>query len=157
MSELEMTVEALKLCIRPEVLEEALARVKSATAASAATFCDADELEQRIEQLLLNTGMPTHIKGFRYTVTGIRLILEDPEMADGITKWLYPTIARIYNSTPCRVDRGIRHGIEVAWGRGDLNQLYAYFRNTVDCRRGKPTNSEFLTRMAYLARDQRNA
>lgn len=153
MSELEMTVEALKLCVHPEVLEKAMAHVKTANPPRTG---EADlPLEQIIEQLLLNTGMPTHIKGYRFTVTGIRLILEQPEMADGITKWLYPEIARIHNSTPCRVERAIRHGIEVAWSRGDLNVLYDYFRNTVSGSRGKPTNSEFLTRMAYLTRDRR--
>lgn len=153
MSELELTVEALKLCIHPEVLEKALAHVKTNNPAHS----DQQNLplEQTIELLLLNTGMPTHIKGYRFAVTGIRLILEKPELADGITKWLYPEIARIHNSTPCRVERAIRHGIEVAWSRGDLNVLYDYFRNTVSGSRGKPTNSEFLTRMAYITRDRR--
>ena len=153
MSELELTVEALKRCIPAEVLENALSQVKTAVSEHPAKP-DLTQ-EQIIEQLLLNAGMPTHIKGFRFTVTAIRLILEDPEMMDGITKWLYPEIARIHDSTPCRVERAIRHGIEVAWSRGDINVLYDYFRNTVDGNRGKPTNSEFLTRMAYITRDQR--
>lgn len=153
MSELEMTVEALKLCVHPEVLEKAMAHVKNTAPETSPARQMA--VEQTIEQLLLNTGMPTHIKGYRFTVTGIRLILEQPELADGITKWLYPEIARIHNSTPCRVERAIRHGIEVAWSRGDLSVLYDYFRNSVDGSRGKPTNSEFLTRMAYLTRDRR--
>ena len=152
MSELELTVEALKRCIPAEVLEKAISQVKNT--APGAEPKTSRTTEQTIEELLLNTGMPTHIKGFRFAVTGIRLILEQPEMADGITKWLYPEIARIHDSTPCRVERGIRHGIEVAWSRGDLNTLYDYFRNTVDENRGKPTNSEFLTRMVYLTRDQ---
>lgn len=153
MTELEMTVEALKLCIHPEVLEKALSHVKTSVPATKPD--QTLSLNQTIEELLLNTGMPTSIKGFRFTATAIRLILEQPEMADGITKWLYPEIARLHDSTPCRVERAIRHGIEVAWSRGDLGVLYEYFRNTVDGNRGKPTNSEFLTRMAYLTRDRR--
>ena len=153
MSELELTVEALKRCIPAEVLEKAMSQVK--TAAPNLAVKPASTQEQTIEQLLLNAGMPTHIKGFRFAATGIRLLLEQPEMMDGITKWLYPEIARIHDSTSCRVERAIRHGIEVAWRRGDLNVLYDYFRNTVDGNRGKPTNSEFLTRMAYIKRDQR--
>lgn len=155
MSELEMTVEALKLCIRPEVLEQALEQVKTRKSESPAQ--SEEGMDKTIEMLLLNIGMPTHIKGYRYAITGIRLILEEPELADGITKWLYPTIAKVHASTPCRVERAIRHGIEVAWSRGDLPVLYEYFRNTVDSRRGKPTNSEFLTRMAYLTRDRLGA
>ena len=153
MSELEMTVEALKLCIQPEVLEQALSRVKTTTSKAPGLTNDRT-LEQTIGQHLLNAGMPTHIKGFRFTVTAIRLILQDPKMTDGITKWLYPEVARLHNSTPSRVERAIRHGIEVAWTRGDVKTLYDYFRNTVDGSRGKPTNSEFLTRMAYVTRER---
>lgn len=155
MSELEMTVEALKLCIQPEVLEQALSRIKSASN-GVSDPCPEEEqtLERSIGIHLLNAGMPTHIKGYRFTVTAIRLLLEKPEMADGITKWLYPEVARIHNSTTSRVERAIRHGIEVAWNRGDMTVLYDYFRNTVDGERGKPTNSEFLTRMAYLTRER---
>ncbi|MBR2047728.1 MAG: sporulation initiation factor Spo0A C-terminal domain-containing protein [Oscillospiraceae bacterium] len=155
MSELELTVEALKLCIQPEILEQALSRVKSASADQGnANSMDDQTLERVIGLHLLNAGMPTHIKGYRFTITAIRLLLQEPDMADGITKWLYPEVARIHDSTPSRVERAIRHGIEVAWSRGDLAIHYDYFRNTVDGARGKPTNSEFLTRMAYLTRER---
>ena len=153
MNELELTVEALKRCVPAEVFEKAMAQVKTAAPQQGAK--PAMTLEQTIEQLLLNAGMPTSIKGFRMSVTAIRLIVEKPEIAEGITKWLYPEIAKIHGSTYVRVERAIRYAVEVTWTRCDPDVLYGYFRNTIDPRRCKPTNSEFLTRMAYLVRDQR--
>lgn len=155
MSELEMTIEALKLCIHPDVFAKAMEQVSVSDPVQIVhSGSDEDSARKVIEQLLLNAGMPTHIRGYRYASTGIRLLLEEPELADAITKQLYPRIAKLHDSTPSRVERGIRHGIEVAWSRGDLAVLYDYFRNTVSGYKGKPTNSEFLTRMAYIARDK---
>lgn len=150
MTDLEKAVEALKLCIPPELYEKALVKVEKlhGGAKEAAPKRSAVEV---ITHLLLNMGIPQHIKGYRFTVTAIELILQDPNMLDGITKRLYPEIAKLHGSTPGRVERAIRHGIEVAWERGDRDVHYTYFRNTIDVERAKPTNSEFLARMAYAA------
>ena len=104
--------------------------------------------EMVTRSLLREVGIPTSIKGYRYTVTGIVLLVNHPEMADVVTKELYPGIAKAHRTSGSRVERAIRHGVEVAWSRGDLDVLKKYFGNTVSNSKGKPTNSEFLTRMA---------
>jgi two-component system response regulator (stage 0 sporulation protein A) len=151
MNELRKTVEALKLCVGQEALEKALETLRKQGEAAQQPLADPDT-EQVISELLMEIGMPTHIKGYGFCITAIKLLVDRPELADGITKWLYPEIARIHDSTLCRVERAIRHGIEVAWSRCDVDVLVGYFRNTVDPNRCKPTNSEFLTRMAHIAK-----
>lgn len=151
MSELEKAVEALKLCIPPEQYEKALAKVEKLHGGAKAPKRKR-EITEVITRLLLDMGMTQNIKGFRFTVTAIELILGDPNMLDGVTKWLYPEVAKIHSSTPGRVERAIRHGIDAAWERGDRDVHYTYFRNSISGEKAKPTNSEFLARMADAAR-----
>ena len=89
-------------------------------------------------------GVPAHIKGYQYLRTAIILSISDKMMLESVTKVLYPTVAKIYKTTPSRVERAIRHAIEVAWDRGDVDVLSSYFGYTIQNTRGKPTNSEFI-------------
>ena len=101
-----------------------------------------------ISNTLHELGVPSHIKGYQYIREGITLVFKNPEYIGGITKELYPTIAKTYNSTASRVERAIRHAIEVAWDRGDVDTLNSYFGYTIHNLRGKPTNSEFIAMIA---------
>ncbi len=107
-----------------------------------------DELEIMITDIIHKIGVPAHIKGYSYLREAIILSVKDVEMINSVTKLLYPTIAKSFNTTPSRVERAIRHAIEVAWDRGDTNVLDSYFGYTVQNQRGKPTNSEFIAMMA---------
>lgn len=102
------------------------------------------DLEEQVTEVIHRVGVPAHIKGYQYLRTAIMLTLEDGELVNLITKMLYPTVAKMYQTTPSRVERAIRHAIEVAWDRGDLDILHAYFGYTIQNQRGKPTNSEFI-------------
>lgn len=101
-------------------------------------------LEQKVTQLLRNIGVPANIKGYHYLRRAIVLSVDNPEYLEAITKLLYPTIAKEYNTTPQRVERAIRHAIEVSFDRGDQDTLNEIFGFTVSYRKGKPTNSEFV-------------
>lgn len=103
-----------------------------------------DELEYMISDIMHQIGVPAHIKGYLYLRTAIMLCIGDSEMLGSVTKILYPTVAKKYNTTSSRVERAIRHAIEVAWGRGDVDVLSSYFGYTIQAQRGKPTNSEFI-------------
>ena len=107
-----------------------------------------NELELMITKILHQIGVPAHIKGYHYLREGIRLTVKDEEMINSVTKILYPTIAKKYNTTSSRVERAIRHAIEVAWDRGDIDVLNDYFGFTINSIRGKPTNSEFIAMIA---------
>lgn len=107
------------------------------------TYTD-DEIEFIISDIMRQIGVPAHIKGYLYLRTSIMLCINDSEMLGSVTKILYPTVAKQYNTTASRVERAIRHAIEVAWDRGDVDVLSSYFGYTIQAQRGKPTNSEFI-------------
>lgn len=107
-----------------------------------------DDIEVVISDIMRQIGVPAHIKGYQYLRTSIMLCIEDPEMLGSVTKILYPTVAKQYNTTASRVERAIRHAIEVAWDRGDVDILSSYFGYTIQAQRGKPTNSEFIAMIA---------
>ena len=92
--------------------------------------------------------VPAHIKGYHYLRDSILMAVEDPEIINAVTKQLYPSVAKRYNTTSSRVERAIRHAIEVAWDRGDVDVLNSYFGYTIHNTRGKPTNSEFIAMIA---------
>lgn len=102
------------------------------------------DIEVLVTEIIHQIGVPAHIKGYHYLRQSIILATENPEIINSITKELYPTIAKKFQTTPSRVERAIRHAIEVAWDRGDLDILNSYFGYTVNNGRGKPTNSEFI-------------
>ncbi len=111
-------------------------------------------LEKCITEMILDVGIPAHIKGYHYLRTAITLSVEDNTMLSGVTKVLYPTVAKTYNTTSSRVERAIRHAIEVAWDRGNLETLHTMFGYSVNTAKGKPTNSEFIAMIADKLRLQ---
>lgn len=105
-------------------------------------------LEQMITEIIHQIGVPAHIKGYHYLREAIRMSVRDSEAIGSVTKILYPTVAKQFRTTSSRVERAIRHAIEVAWDRGDVDVLYGYFGYTIQNSRGKPTNSEFIAMIA---------
>ena len=105
---------------------------------------DNHELEVVISEIMHQIGVPAHIKGYQYLRQSIMLTVKDPELMHAVTKVLYPTVAKQNKTTSSRVERAIRHAIEVAWDRGDVDVLSSYFGYTIQNSRGKPTNSEFI-------------
>ena len=102
------------------------------------------DLESKVTNILHEIGVPAHIRGYHYMREAIVLAVNDIEVLNYITKELYPAIAKKCSTTPSRVERAIRHAIEVAWDRGDVDVLNSYFGYTIHNSRGKPTNSEFI-------------
>ena len=111
---------------------------------STATF----EEEGAVIDMLRTIGVPAHIRGYHFLRDAILMVIENPNVINSITKVLYPNIALEHHTTPYRVERSMRHAIEVAWDRGDIEVLSYYFGSTVHARRGKPTNSEFIAMLA---------
>ena len=106
------------------------------------------DLEQDVTDMIHEIGVPAHIKGYQYLREAIMMSVEDTTMLSSITKILYPTIAKRFGTTPSRVERAIRHAIEVAWSRGRMETLDALFGYTINTGKGKPTNSEFIALIA---------
>lgn len=106
------------------------------------------DLEQDVTDMIHEIGVPAHIKGYQYLREAIMMSVEDSEMMGSITKILYPTIAKKYQTTSSRVERAIRHAIEVAWNRGRMETLDDMFGYTINTGKGKPTNSEFIALIA---------
>ncbi|MCI8506758.1 MAG: sporulation transcription factor Spo0A [Lachnospiraceae bacterium] len=105
-------------------------------------------LETDVTSLIHEIGVPAHIKGYSYLRDAIILAVSDMEMLNSITKLLYPTIAKMHQTTPSRVERAIRHAIEVAWNRGKMDTIDSLFGYTINTGKGKPTNSEFVALIA---------
>lgn len=106
------------------------------------------DLEKDVTDMIHELGVPAHIKGYQYLREAIMMSVEDMEMLSSITKILYPTIAKKFQTTPSRVERAIRHAIEVAWSRGRMETLDEMFGYTINTGKGKPTNSEFIALIA---------
>lgn len=106
------------------------------------------ELERLVTPVINEVGMPAHIKGYQYVREAIVLTIKDESVIHEVTKVLYPAVARRYHTTSACVERAIRHAIEVAWERGDLDALQRVFGYTVSTSKGKPTNSEFIAMIA---------
>ena len=105
-------------------------------------------LETDVTNMIHEIGVPAHIKGYQYLRDAIMMAVEDMNMLNSITKILYPTIAKNHRTTPSRVERAIRHAIEVAWSRGKMDTIDELFGYTVSVGKGKPTNSEFIALIA---------
>lgn len=106
------------------------------------------DLELMVTEIMHQIGVPAHIKGYHYLRKAIILSVRNTEVVNSVTKILYPTVAKMHNTTSSRVERAIRHAIEVAWDRGDIDVLNSYFGYTIQNDRGKPTNSEFIAMIA---------
>ena len=107
-----------------------------------------EDIEAQVTKIIHQLGVPAHIKGYQYLRTAILMTVSDSEMINSVTKILYPSVAKKYSTTTSRVERAIRHAIEVAWDRGDVDVLNSYFGYTIHNNRGKPTNSEFIAMIA---------
>jgi len=117
--------------------------------------CDPDvEVELMVTEMIHDIGVPAHIKGYQYLRDAIIMTINDMNAINAITKVLYPSVAKRYKTTSSRVERAIRHAIEVAWDRGDLDTLQSVFGYTVSNAKGKPTNSEFISMIADRLRLQ---
>lgn len=106
------------------------------------------DIESHVTKIIHQIGVPAHIKGYQYLRTAILMTVKDNEVINSVTKVLYPSVAKKYQTTTSRVERAIRHAIEVAWDRGDIDTLNSYFGYTIQVDRGKPTNSEFIAMIA---------
>ncbi len=106
------------------------------------------DLEVEVTNIMHEIGVPAHIKGYQYLRDAIMMVVNDLDVINSITKQLYPAIAKDYNTTPSRVERAIRHAIEVAWNRGRIEAINSIFGYTINMGKGKPTNSEFIAMIA---------
>ena len=107
-----------------------------------------NDMETQVTKIIHQIGVPAHIKGYQYLRCAIMMTIDDNDVINSVTKVLYPTVAKKYQTTTSRVERAIRHAIEVAWDRGDVDTLNSFFGYTIQNSRGKPTNSEFIAMIA---------
>jgi len=115
---------------------------------SAAKGVSTADIESQVTKIIHQIGVPAHIKGYQYLRSAILMTVADGGIINSVTKVLYPSVAKEYSTTTSRVERAIRHAIEVAWDRGDIDTLNSYFGYTIQNNRGKPTNSEFIAMIA---------
>lgn len=127
----------------PEVLVRRVLRTAGESSSAQARWYSGED-EAAVTEILHQIGVPAHIKGYQFLRDAILLTVSDPEYISAVTKRLYPEIAEQNHTTASRVERAIRHAIEVAWDRGDVDTLNRYFGYTIHNLRGKPTNSEFI-------------
>jgi len=156
MGNLEMQVEALmRLCTaekesdRTLVREEVRQMLKNRRAVRACT-----DPEYLIRELLLELGAPDHLSGHPYVIQAILLVIQDHSYIDRLTFGLYPQLAVTFDTTASRIERAIRHLIEVTWTRGDWEILSRYFGNTISAEKGKPTNGEFIARLSNIVKQR---
>lgn len=143
----------LRKPMEPEMICQRMAMWKAGQAKE--TFTGEEKaLEVRVTEVIHQVGVPAHIKGYQYLREAIMMAVEDMESVGAITKILYPAIAKKFKTTSSRVERAIRHAIEVAWDRGDIETLQGYFGYTISGVKGKPTNSEFISMIADRLRLQ---
>lgn len=152
MSILEMKVDALlRLCAAEDPREQQQIRSELQTLMKQRWQTSLDP-EYLIRQLLLELGAPDHLVGHPYVVQAVLMSLESRMYIDNITFGLYPQLAAAFDTTAARVERAIRHLVEVTWTRGDLDVLARYFGNTVSPDRGRPTNGEFIARLTNIVK-----
>ncbi len=133
----EMARRILMLCGEAPAVAEARRRESAPS-----------NLAVQVTEIIHQIGVPAHIKGYQYLRDAILMAIEDEQIINAVTKRLYPAVAKRHATTSSRVERAIRHAIEVAWDRGDVDVLNAYFGYTIHNSRGKPTNSEFIAMIA---------
>ncbi|MEG0295366.1 MAG: sporulation transcription factor Spo0A [Clostridium sp.] len=131
-----------------EVIRKSTASQREVMTTMASQQAGPFDLETEITAIIHEVGVPAHIKGYMYLREAITMVVNDMELLSAVTKELYPSIAKKYNTTASRVERAIRHAIEVAWGRGQLEAINKLFGYTIHNDKGKPTNSEFIAIIA---------
>ncbi len=129
-------------------LVERLEEIRGGENKKPTRYGDKTDIEAMVTGIIHEIGVPAHIKGYQYLREAIILAVNDMDVINAITKVLYPQVAKTFQTTPSRVERAIRHAIEVAWDRGDLDTLQRFFGYTVSNTKGKPTNSEFIALIA---------
>ena len=139
---------------RSEVICERIRQLTGMDRESAQDMDRQYSMESRVTAIIHEIGVPAHIKGYHYLREAILYSIDNMEAINAVTKILYPEVAKRYNTTPSRVERAVRHAIEVAWDRGDLETLQKYFGYTVSNVKGKPTNSEFIAMISDKLRLQ---
>lgn len=143
-----VTLGASYFLPKPCETDALLDRMHSIFGQPAAPEEHASSLKNQVTAVIHEIGVPAHIKGYQYLREAIMIAVDDMEVINAVTKVLYPAVAKRFGTTPSRVERAIRHAIEVAWDRGDLETLQKYFGYTVSNAKGKPTNSEFIAMIA---------
>ena len=138
----------LKPCSRQTVLERMEEILSLSGKGRETAQTNKTDLETLVTNVIHEIGVPAHIKGYQYLREAIIIAIGDMDVINAITKVLYPQVAKTFSTTPSRVERAIRHAIEVAWDRGDLDTLQRFFGYTVSNTKGKPTNSEFIALIA---------
>ena len=154
MNTLEKKVDALIalfLCENPTEKETILNSLREMTKESEVPA--SVNYTDKVRATLLELGTPDRVLGHKYLIDAIVMVIENPDYIKQITSILYPDVAKKYNTTASRVERAIRHAIEITWDRGDVDVLTKYFGNTISITKGKPTNGEFLARIANELRD----
>lgn len=140
--------------VKPFSLATLVKRIRQILAISSRTEFHKEQHRHYIQDRVVNyfslIGVPPHYKGYRYLIDAISLVSEDSNWLNGITKRLYPSIGRRYNTSYMQVERAIRHAIEITWEKGDLDQLQRLFPYIVDAEKGKPTNSSFIATMVDI-------
>ena len=151
---IEATSAGADMCIpKPFDVNSLIAHIESFFASKKARISEkpslsSADMESQVTKIIHQIGVPAHIKGYQYLRSAILMTIDDNEIINSVTKILYPTVAKRYQTTTSRVERAIRHAIEVAWDRGDVDTLNSYFGYTIQNSRGKPTNSEFIAMIA---------
>ena len=154
MNYLEKQVEALmRFCTAQSEADRKHAREEIKFLLSGGK-CASSDPEQIIRHILLELGSPDHLVGHPYVIEAILLVVQDRTYIDSITFGLYPQLAAHFDTTAARVERAIRHLIEVTWTRGDVDVLNKYFGNTVSADKGKPTNGEFIARLSNVVKER---
>lgn len=154
MYNLEDKVDALmQLCAAQPGTEQEKAR-RLVRGIAARYLPETMNTEALVRRLLLELGAPDHLLGHAYTVLAVRLVVQDEMCIHSITFGLYPQVAAAYHTTAARVERGIRSLVEVTWERGSLDAQERYFGSTISPERGKPTNAEFIARLANIVQMQ---
>ena len=125
-----------------------LLRQRTATRPEGGVTSSVPDMEAQVTKIIHQLGVPAHIKGYQYLRAAILMTMDDSEVINSVTKILYPSVAKKFGTTTSRVERAIRHAIEVAWDRGDIDTLDSFFGYTIQNSRGKPTNSEFIAMIA---------
>ena len=154
MRNLEMKVDTLMRLCTAETLTEQTRVKQELRQLMAYPQLTRKDPEYLVRQILLEMGTPDHLVGHPYVVEAVLLVVENRNYINNISFGLYPQIAAKFDTTASRVERGIRHLIELTWIRGDMDILCSFFGNTVNPDRGKPTNGEFIARLANIVREQ---
>lgn len=149
----EAVVETIR-CFAPNRARTAAAAATPSKTGLGMAAGGAVDLETTVTEFIHELGVPAHIKGYQYLRSAIMMVVDNMELLNYITKQLYPEIARSYSTTSSRVERAIRHSIEVAWSRGKPETMDSIFGYTIDTGKGKPTNSEFIAMVADKIRLQ---